>query len=144
MSINSITSASSITAPSCSSQNLAKNDLKSLKRDLQGSDLASAQNDFATLLQDAPQLQAQLQAGTASTPSGTASSALSSLSSALQAGDLTSAQTAMANLQQSAKAHHHHHHSNDQDADDPFAEIAQPAGATGSTVTTAVDGITAL
>ena len=84
----------------------AKKDLAALSSDLQSGNVAAAQQDFAALLQAAPQVKSQLQSG-AGTP---ASSAFGALSTALQSGDLTGAQTAMATLQQTMRGHHHHHH----------------------------------
>ena len=92
-----------------------RKDFKSLQNDLQSGDISGAQKDFATLLQDVPQLQSQLPAASSTTPAspGTSvSSEFNSLSAALSAGDLTGAQTAMSSLQQSSGGyrHHHHHH----------------------------------
>jgi len=119
----SIDATSSVTAPSRASYQQIRNDYKALQSDLQSGNLANAQTDFATLLKDAPQLNAQLQSGAAATQPN----ALSALSTSLQAGDLSGAQTAFASLgqmlsgtqsalgstgQMHHRHHHHHHHEN--------------------------------
>ena len=106
-----------------------RRDFRALQTDLQSSNLAAAQSDFATLLKDAPQLSSQLQSGPSATGTATTSqsSALSALSTSLQAGDIGGAQTALASLGQSFggaqtaansmghvhRHHHHHHHDED-------------------------------
>jgi len=81
-------------------------DLQSLSTALQAGDLAGAQQAFATLQQDQPQI-ASAQTGSKSPVSG----ALADLGSALKSGDLTGAQQAFAALRQAAQgAHHGHHH----------------------------------
>ena len=84
----------------------ARAEFKALNTDLQSGNIAGAQQDFASLLQDSPQLENQLQS-TQTTPQATA---LKSLSTALQSGDLAGAQSAMANLEQTMMAQHRHHH----------------------------------
>ncbi len=101
MSIRSI--SSNVCSPSATSQ--VRQDFNLLTSDLQSNNLAGAQQDFASLMQDVSQVQGQ-------TPGANAPAAksLNSLSTALQSGNLTGAQTAMASLQQALHGHHHHHH----------------------------------
>lgn len=142
MTIDSLTAPAGANASTASSRAKIKSDFQALAADLQNGNLANAQTDFSTLMQDAPQLQNQIQA-TSSTPaisalgasapaaSAPASSALASLSAALQSGDLAGAQAAMTSLQQSVQGHHHHHHHHHADNDQDDA--SQAAGAVGST-----------
>ena len=131
----------SATAPddplSPASRAKARSDFQALANDLQTGNLTNAQTDFASLLQDAPQLQTTLQTTAVTSP---ALSAFSSLSASLQAGDLTGAQSAMSTLQQSVQGHHHHHHHHhraDNDQDDALQSEA-PTGVTApATVDTA-------
>jgi hypothetical protein len=107
MSISSITSNLAASRLGFQSNvQAARKDFGALSSDLQSNNLAAAQQDFAAMLQDSPQLQAQLQNGQG-TPSA---AALGSLSTSLQSGDLAGAQAAMTSLKQ-AMHHHHHHHS---------------------------------
>jgi hypothetical protein len=129
----SIDATSPVTALNRPNYQQIRSDFKSLQNDLQSGNLANAQTDFATLLNDAPQLNNQLQSGAAATGAATTSqsSALNALSTSLQAGDLTGAQSALTSLGQSfgggqsvfnssGQVHHHHrhhhHHDNDQDS----------------------------
>jgi len=86
-----------------------KTDYQNLTTALQSGDLAGAQQAFADLQKDDPQVAKALsQSGqTASNPQV---SALQSLSTALQSGNVSAAQTAMTSLQQALKGHRGHHH----------------------------------
>ena len=131
MSIDPTTSSTaSPLTPNAPSRAQARKDFQSLSDDLQAGNLPAAQTDFASLLRDAPQLQAKLSATTAA--SGT--TPLSALSSSLQAGDLSGAQSAMTSLRQSLHAHRHHHHhgaqSAPEDTDTTPPSLTAAAGAT--------------
>jgi hypothetical protein len=123
MSIDPTTSSTtSPLTPNAPSRAQARKDFQSLSDDLQAGNLSAAQTDFASLLRDAPQLQAKLSATTAAS----ANTPLAALSSSLQAGDLSGAQSAMTNLRQSLHAHRHHHHHGPQSAPDA-TEAAPPS-----------------
>lgn len=106
MSISSI--ASNLTTPQSATTITAqtRKDFKVLSSDLQTGNLASAQQDFAALMQDVSQLQNQSSSGSGAP----ATNSLDALSTALQSGNLGGAQTAMASLQQTLRGHHHYHH----------------------------------
>ncbi len=135
MSTSSITGSSAFSASDAASFGQMKKDFQSLTSDVQSGNLSGAQADFATLLQDAPQLQTA-----AASSSSPLASAFSSLSSALQSGDITGAQSALSTLQQSAAAaphHGHHHHGQSQaPATDPTTD------ASGFQVPSALPGVT--
>lgn len=95
-------------------------DFESLANALQSGNLSSAQSAFSSLGQDLPGMSQLLQASSSSESSATQNSPivkdLQSLQSALQSGDLSGAQKAFANLQQSLqqtgglpRGHRHHH-----------------------------------
>jgi len=111
-----------------------KQDLQQLGQDLQSGNLSAAQQDFATLQQDAPKA-FDATSSTAATSASSATSATSATSSSstqntisqdfqqlatdLQSGDLTAASKDYAQLKQDvaqalqdgrAHVHHHHHH----------------------------------
>lgn len=89
-----------------------RQDLGALQSDLQSGNIAQAQTDFATLLDDAPALKNALSATTTTAQPSGQSNALTGLSSALQSGNLAGASTALTSLEQAmgrAHAHHHHH-----------------------------------
>jgi hypothetical protein len=118
MSISGVTSASSSYVNPYAQ---VKQDFKSLGTALQSGNLSDAQQAFAALQQDNPNI-GQSQGG--STQGGQNSSqanqAFQNLSSALQSGDLSGAQQAFAQLQQgmqgAGKGHGHHHHHHQQQA----------------------------
>jgi hypothetical protein len=86
-----------------------QSDFKSLTSALQSGDLNGAQQAYAALKKDAPEL-FQNNSATSTNP---LANALSALGSALQSGNLTGAQTAMSSLQQAVRGHHHHHRDDD-------------------------------
>ncbi|HVU33900.1 MAG TPA: hypothetical protein VHE61_10725 [Opitutaceae bacterium] len=105
-----------------------RQDLNTLQSDLKSGNLAQAQTDFATLLDDAPALKSQLSSAGSPTNASGQTSPLGVLSTALQKGDVSGASTALTSLQQSLRGlhhHHHHHHDGDENA----------AGGAGSTAT---------
>ena len=112
-----------------------RKDFKALANDLQSGDIGSAQKDFATLLQDVPQLQSQLQANASTAPTSPASSPtgeLNALSAALNSGDLSGAQNAMSSLQHSSGWHHHHRHHGSESGQSPQSDPLQAASTTGA------------
>lgn len=85
-----------------------KQDLQNLASALQSGNLATAQQAFALLQKDAPNIN-QSQNNQSSSQSSGQTTPLQALASALQNGDLSGAQQAFSQLQQNMKAHHHHH-----------------------------------
>ena len=102
-------------------------EFQQLGQDLQSGNLSQAQSDFATLQQNAPAGSPFSPSSTSSNPSSNTSStspantiaqAVSQLAQDLQTGNLTSAQSDFATLQQDlqqngtqgAQGHGHHHH----------------------------------
>jgi len=88
-----------------------QNEFQQLGQDLQSGNLAAAQQDFATLMQNAPA------AAQGNNGNNTIGQALSALGQALQSGNLTAAQQDYATVQQDVQqavgqtqGHHHHHH----------------------------------
>jgi hypothetical protein len=114
-----------------------KNDFKALATALQSGNLSDAQQAYATLQKDAPNL---FNSNSSSSQAGAQNNPLAAIGTALQAGDITSAQTAFSTLQQSQKTggHHHHHHAK------PAASAAaadttsttNPSGTTGTQINT--------
>ena len=87
-----------------------QNEFQQLGQALQSGNLAEAQQDFATLTQNAP-------AATQGNTNNTVSQAFSALGQALQSGNLNAAQQDYATVQQDVQqavgqtqGHHHHHH----------------------------------
>lgn len=114
-------SFSSLGSPYSSRQNNAanrKNDFQALASALNSGDLSGAQNAFAALQKDLPPGQ---QAGATggqndNSKNNPVATDFQNLSQALSSGDLSSAQSAFAKLQQDMQAmqgghrgHHHHH-----------------------------------
>src|SRR5882724_9166535 len=94
-----------------------QNDFQSLSTDLDSNDIASAQKDFASLLNDATK--AKIDLSGAQVKSADQSNALSTLSTSLQSGDVNAAKTALSTLSQAVKSHHHHrHHQSDSSSND--------------------------
>ena len=101
-SITSISSGSSASqAYGTGNEKQVQADFKSLATALQSGDLSGAQQAFASLTEDAPNLAKALSSQGASSPLG-------SLASALKSGDLAGAQKAFASLTQTKHCHHHH------------------------------------
>lgn len=138
MNVNSIDSTSATYSPT--NQRPAATDFKALAQALQSGDLNRAQQAFASLQQDAPWVGRALSASSAIAPAGGSSAvtALQDLRSALQSGDLSGAQQAFANLQQSAHAGHHahHHHASTTSASANPQQPAPQDSGSGSTSTT--------
>jgi hypothetical protein len=120
-----------------------RKDFKALQNDLQSGDIGSAQKDFATLLQDVPQLQNQLKTNSTTSLTGQTSSptdGLASLSAALNAGDLGGAQSAMSSLQHSSGWHHHHRHQSGESGPSPQTDPLQMASTAAASSTAPVAG----
>jgi hypothetical protein len=103
MSISSISSFLSSVPAQVQTEAQTRIDLQTLKRDLQAGKMTNAQQDFATLLKDSPNLQTELQTNPGTPQAG----ALTSLSSALQAGNANAAQTAVSMLQATLRDSRH-------------------------------------
>jgi hypothetical protein len=86
-----------------------RKDFQTLSKDLDSSDVAAAQKDFASLLNDASK--AKIDLSSAQAQSVEQPNALSALSTSLQSGDVSSAKSALSSLNQAFKGHHHRHHS---------------------------------
>lgn len=119
--------------PGSAKQSVA--DFQSLAQALDSGDLASAQQAFATLQQDSPQVS---RAVSSATSGGTAASnpvaaAWQTLSQDLQSGDLGGAQQAFAALQKAMHGGHHGHHHGPASvaASAPSQPQAAPVPATG-------------
>lgn len=104
-----------------------KQDFNDLATALQSGDLSGAQQAFASLQQDSPQLARGL--NNATDPMG---KALGNLASALKSGDLSGAQKAFAALQQVAQGVRHGHHHR--------ADAADLSGGTSGATGTDSDG----
>jgi thioredoxin-like negative regulator of GroEL len=121
--VNSNASIYQIDLPTNAKQ--IKTDFQNLTAALQSGDMASAQQAFAALRKDDPQVaKALAQTGKSSNPQV---NALQSLASALKSDDVPAAQAAMTSLQQALKGHRGHHH-------------GAPAAATPPTNTVAANG----
>jgi len=109
MSITAVNSNSTIypTNPSANAKQV-RADFQNLTDALQSGDLASAQQAFAALQKDDPQV-AKALAQSDQTGSNPQVGALQSLATALQSGSVPAAQTAFASLQQALKGHRGHH-----------------------------------
>ncbi len=101
--------ATTTAAPTAANSNPIAQAFAALSTDLQNGNITAAQQDYATIQQDAQQQQGSGQVhhhhhhgggGGGGQKGSQVSQALSSLSSALQSGNLSSAQTAFATLQQ--------------------------------------------
>ena len=134
MSITAVNSSTSLyqTALSPNAKQI-KTDFQNLTDAIQSGDVVSAQQAFAALQKDDPQVAAAL-AQSGQTSSNPQVGALQSLATALQSGDATAAKTAFATLQQTLKSHRGHHH---QKA--PAAAV-QGASANTGTTTGATNG----
>jgi hypothetical protein len=133
-------------------------EFQQLGQDLQSGNLSQAQSDFATLQQNAPAGSPFSSASTSSTstsgtsstspantasPANTISQAINQLAQDLQSGNLTSAQSDFATLQQDLQqsptqgaqghGHHHHHHhvENSDSSNGPGSAINQAFGQLG-------------
>ena len=104
MSVSAVSNNPQIYQPNQQQQTF-RQDFQSLTTALQSGDLASAQQAYATLISDNPQL--------ASSTGGTGNpfqQTIASIGASLKSGDLSGAQNALSTLQQNMKAHHGHHH----------------------------------
>jgi hypothetical protein len=108
-----------------------RTDFQNLTAALRSGDVGSAQQAFAALQKDDPQV-AKALAQSGSVSSNPKVNALQSLADALQSGDVSAAQTAMTSLQQAMKSHrghgHRHHAESAETAPPPF----NPNGANGT------------
>src|SRR5260370_27784714 len=118
---------SSATTPNPHKQQ-AKQGFQLLGQDLQSGNLSQAQSDFASLQQLLPggQQSSQLTPISSAQSNNPLATAVSQLAQDLKSGNLTSAQSDFATVQQNlqqagpqaraAHRHHHHHHQNDGDS----------------------------
>ncbi len=109
MTIEAVSANSNLYASGLQPANLkqVRTDFASLAGALQSGDLAAAQQAFAALQQDQPQIAAASNSSTAGAdPLG---QAVGDLAGALKSGDLAAAQKAFAALQQAARGVHHGH-----------------------------------
>jgi hypothetical protein len=119
-------------APNQAAFQQRKQDFKSLSDALSSGDLTAAQQAYAALQKDAPKLvNGSGQAGSQTGQQGGGSSrqnAFAALGQALQSGDLSGAQQAFSQLQQSGRHHHHHHGSGAQSSSDSSTTVSPSSG----------------